>query len=315
MPLITGRARVLEVLGAAAARGWVLPAFNSENLTTTEAVLAATLERAHALGTSNVPIIVDITNTYRPRPQAVNFTHTHRWEVGLKLFLAELRVLCEPPSPYADLPVLVHLDHIQWDSDAVLLAGDLGGFSSIMFDASTLPMEENIARTAAFVATHGQTLLIEGACDEIAAAGHAAAGDNLTEPATAERFWRATGVDVVVANLGTEHRASASSLRYRGDLARAITARIGPRLCLHGASSVPRDELGSLFSDGVRRVNLWTALERDSTPVLLGAMQTHAERLAGPGARLEYFTTTWRQGIVFEEMKRIVRRYLDLWYA
>ena len=315
MPLITGRTRVLEVLAEADARGWVLPAFNSENLTTMEAVLAATLEHSHARGTSNLPIIIDITNTYRHRPQTVNYTHTRRWEVGLKLFLADLRVLCEPPSPYADLRVLVHLDHIQWNSDAALLAGDLSGFSSIMFDASTLPLEENIARTAAFVATHGRTLLIEGACDEIAAAGHAAAGDNVTEPATAERFWRATGVDVVVANLGTEHRASDSCLHYRGDLARAITARIGPRLCLHGASSVAPDRLGTLFADGVRRVNLWTALERDSTPVLLRAMLTHAERLAGPGARLEYFTTAWRQEIIFHEMKRIVRHYLDLWYA
>jgi fructose-bisphosphate aldolase class II len=315
MPLITGRTRVLEVLGEASARGWVLPAFNSENLTTTEAVLAAALERARELDAADLPIIVDITNTYRPRPQAVNYTHTRRWEVGLKLFLADLRVLCEPPSPYADLRVLVHLDHIQWDSDATLLASDLSGFSSIMFDASTLPLEENIARTADFVAANGQTLLIEGACDEIVAAGHAAAGDALTDPATAERFWRATGVDILVANLGTEHRASDSRLHYRADLARAITARIGPRLCLHGASSVAPDQLGALFADGVRRVNLWTALERDSTPVLLRATQTHAERLAGPGARLEYFTTTWRQGIVFDEMKRIVRHYLELWYA
>ena len=315
MPLITGRARVLEVLAEAAERGWVLPAFNSENLTTTEAVLAATLEHAHALGISNVPIIVDITNTYRPRPQAVNYTHTRRWEVGLKLFLADLRVLCEPPSPYADLRVLIHLDHIQWDSDADLLAGDLGDFSSIMFDASTLLMAENIARTAAFVASHGQTLLIEGACDEIAAAGSAPAGENLTEPATAERFWRSTGVDVLVANLGTEHRASASHLHYRGDLARAISARIGSRLCLHGASSVAPEQLGALFADGVRRVNLWTALERDSTPVMLAALQTHAGQMAGPQASLKYFTTAWRQEIVFHEMKRIVRRYLDLWYA
>jgi fructose-bisphosphate aldolase class II len=122
-------------------------------------------------------------------------------------------------------------------------------------------------------------------------------------------------VDILVANLGTEHRASAATLRYHGDLARAITQRIGPKLCLHGASSVAPDQLQGLFADGVRRVNLWTALERDSTPALLAAMQAHADKLAGPGAKLEYCTTTWRQGIVFEEMKRIVRRYLDLWYA
>ena len=315
MPLITGRERVLEVLAEAAARGWVLPAFNSENLTTTEAVLAAAHERAQIIGCANLPIIVDITNTYSHRQQAVNYTHTGNWEIGLRLFVADLEVLCAPPSPYADLNVLLHLDHIQWDSDAELLAGDLSRFSSIMFDASTLSMEGNIYRTSNFVSKHGKTLLIEGACDEIAEAGGGSAGNGFTDPATAEFYWRSTGVDLLVANLGTEHRATRSTLEYRGDIARAITARIGPRLCLHGSSSVAPERLGSLFADGVRRVNLWTALERDSTPVLLRAMQSHADKLAGPRASLDYYTTTWRQGIVFEEMKRIVRKYLDLWYA
>jgi fructose/tagatose bisphosphate aldolase len=120
---------------------------------------------------------------------------------------------------------------------------------------------------------------------------------------------------LLVANLGTEHRAAQSTLEYRGDIARAITMRIGPRLCLHGSSSVAPDRLGNLFADGVRRVNLWTALERDSTPVLLRAMQSQVEKLAGPRASLDYYTTTWRQGIVFEEMKRIVGKYLDHLYV
>jgi fructose-bisphosphate aldolase class II len=315
MPLITRRERVLEVLADAAAHRWVLPAFNTENLTTTEAVLAAAHERSQVIGCAHLPIIVDITNTYWHRQQTVNYTHTRNWEVGLRLFLADVQVLCAPPSPYADLNVLIHLDHIQWDSDAELLAGDLNRFSSIMFDASTLPIKENISRTADFVSKHGKTLLIEGACDEIAEAGTGADGNVFSDPATAERYWRATGVDLLVANLGTEHRATQFTLEYRGDIARAITTRVGARLCLHGSSSVAPARLGSLFADGVRRVNLWTALERDSTPVLLQAMQSHADKLAGPRASLDYYATTWRQNIVFEEMKRIIRKYLDLWYA
>lgn len=314
MPLITGRERVQDVLAKAAERGWVLPAFNTENLTTTEAVLAAAVERGRRLGIQGLPIIIDITNNYPPRPQAVNYSHTRKWEIGIRLFLADLRVLCEAPSPYAQLEVLAHLDHIQWDLDAELLAGDLNGIASVMFDASTLPLEENIRRTAAFVADRGRTLLVEGACDEIASHRGAMAGDTLTDPAVAERFWHGTGVDILVANLGTEHRANESTLSYRGDLARAITCRIGPRLCLHGASSVNPAELRRLFSDGVRRVNLWTTLERDSTPVLLRAMQANAAKLAGFGAELEFFTGTWRQEIVFREMRRIVGNYLELWY-
>lgn len=305
MPLITGRDRVLEVFAAAARRGWVLPAFNAENLTTMEAILAAAKEFGRG------PIIVDITCQYSSRPQAKHYTHSRDWRTGLKLFLADLRTLTEPGAAYADVDVLVHLDHIQADEE--VLTWDLRQFSSIMFDASALPIEENIRRTAAFVKQHGRELVIEGAADEIRESGDVAG--ELTSPELAERYHRTTGVDLLVANLGTEHRATAASLQYHGELAREITKRVGPRLCLHGTSSVPAAQVKKLFADGVRRVNLWTTLERDSTPVLLQAMQANADKLAGPKAQLSHYAQLWRQDIIFNEMKRIVRSYLDLWYV
>ncbi len=314
MPLVLGRERVLEVFRDAEKRRWVLPAFNSENLTTTEAILAAAQEHGERIGCRQLPIIVDITNTYWHRPQTMNYTHTRDWRVGLRLFLADLNALTEAGSPFADLNVLVHLDHIQWDSDAELLAGDLRQFSSIMFDASTLPIEENIRRTRKFVQQWGNDILVEGACDEICEVGEMAS-DKLTDPKLAEHFWRETGVDLLVANLGTEHRAGAARAQYHGDVAREITKRVGARLCLHGTSSVAAEQVARLFDDGVRRVNLWTKLERDSTAALLRAMRQNAAKLAGPQASLDFYATAWRQGIVFEEMKRIVQQYLELWYG
>ena len=74
---------------------------------------------------------------------------------------------------------------------------------------------------------------------------------------------------MAVANLGTEHRASAAELKYRGDLARQIKARVGARIVLHGCSSVTSDQIGDLFEDGICKVNIWTALERESAPPLI----------------------------------------------
>ena len=332
MPLTFGRERVLEVYAQAAARGWVLPAFNSENLTTTEAILAAAKAHADRMGCRNLPVIVGITNTYWHRRQTVNYTHTRDWRVGLRLFLADLKVLTETGSPYAGLNVLVHLDHIQWDSDAELLGWDLRQFSSIMYDASTLPMEENIRHTRQFVDLWASHLVVEGASDEIQEAGETAGG-KVTEPSLAERYRRETGVDLLVANLGTEHRAGAATSQYRGDVAQEISRRVGPCLCLHGASSVPAQQVGRLFADGVRRVNLWTALERDSSPALLEEMARHAAKIAGPqrtrqwlaegllgprvdqasAATVSHYTTCYRQELVFHRMKAIVKSYLELW--
>ncbi len=333
MPLILNRTHVLEIYAEARERKWVLPTFNAENLTTVEAILDAVHKHGRTLGIHDLPIIVGITNTYSSRPQAVLYTHTRQWNVGLRLFAKDLEVLTSSDSPYRDLRVMIHLDHVQWDTDSVLLQWDMRQFSSIMFDATTLPLDENIRRTAAFVEHHKDAIVIEGACDEIssAAEGH---NDHLTTPEEAELFSRNTGVDILVANLGTEHRAPMSSLRYEDQLARDISGRIGPRLCLHGVSSLAESEIARFFDDGICKVNVWTALERDSAPPLLQSMLENAAKIVGPqkagelldrhllgrnadresSLSIQYFTSAYRRNIVFHQMMNTIKKYLNVLY-
>lgn len=331
MPIITGREQVLQVYAEAAKRGWVLPCLCTENLTTTEAVLTAAEEFALEKGYETVPVILAITNQYDHRSQSANYTCTRRWDVGLELFRTSVDVL-EKEFPHVQ--ILIHLDHTQHDRDAQLLESDLSRFSSVMYDASALPLEENIRKTADYVRRKGQQIVIEGACDEIVdASGNAECA--ITDADKCADYMARTGVDIVVANLGTEHRASAKDLQYHADAAKAIKEKIGPRICLHGTSSVSNDQIKKLFEDGICKVNIWTAIERDATPALLEFMVKNAAKCAGAKmeerlveegcltkesktgepASLQYFTSTARTQIVFEEMKKIVRSYLDLWYV
>ncbi len=334
MPLLTDRNAVLDTYARAAERGWVVPTFCAENLTTMEAILSATKDFADKIGAPDIPITVAVTNLYSHRSQTLNYTATGEWKVGLRMWMADLAVLTSEDSPFRHLSVMSHLDHVQHDRDRELLTWDMGQFSSIMFDASAIPFDENIEATARFVEEHGSEIAIEGACDEIVDATGAEVS-NLTTPDSAERYLRETGVDFIVANLGTEHRASAKDLKYRGDLARSIKERVGPRMVLHGTSSVTNDQVKDLFRDGVCKVNIWTALERDSTPALLRDMVINASKVAGPElacelcqerylgpradrksrADLGFYTTVYRQRIVFEEMKKIVSGYLEMWYV
>jgi fructose/tagatose bisphosphate aldolase len=329
MPLVTDRRDVLEIFARAQERGWVIPAFGTENLTTTEAILAGAQERALALDEPDLPIMIAATNRYPDRSQTSFYTHTRDCNLGLELLLADLQVLAGPSSPFGRLRILLHLDHIQHDLDESLWRGNLSRFSSIMFDASTLPLEENIAATRRFVAERREDIVIEGACDYIGGRE-----SRLTDVAEAERFLEQTGVDWMVPNLGTEHRAGVSELRYARDLARQIAEKIGPRLVLHGTSSVSHDQLGGLAEDGVAKVNLWTALERDASAVLLREMTRSAGPVAGlkqaralreegllglqadisSPASLAHFPTAARQQIIFEEMKKQVIGYLQIWY-
>ncbi len=334
MSTIIDRSHVLEVFSEARERKWAIPTFNAENLTTLEAILESVHDYGEKIGVKNLPIIVGITNNYASRPQSVFYSHTKRWDIGLKLFLKSLDVLTSSDSPYKNLRVMIHLDHIQWNDDVRLLEWDMGQFSSIMDNASTLPFDKNIQHTAAFVEKNKNTIVIEGACDEIFEAS-ANGVNHLTTPDQAERYFRETGVDIVVANLGTEHRSSASTLEYNGQVAREISRRIGPRLCLHGTSSVNEEQIAHLFDDGICKVNIWTALERDSAPILFQKMIENAAKIIGPqkakemlaqgllGASadiesqpsIKYYATIFRQDIVFERMKEILQGFLGLLYV
>lgn len=333
MPLILDRQHVLDIYEDAAQRKWVIPTFNSENLTTTEAILSAALEYSRKIGKAYLPVTIGITNQYSHRSQSVYYTHTHLWDIGLKLFLADIEILTSKGSPFEKLNVMIHLDHAQWDNDKPLLEWDMNRFSMIMYDASALPFDENIRLTAEFIGKCGKIIVIEGACDEIVDATGDERSD-LTTPEQAVKYLNQTGADFIVANLGTEHRASAADLKYHGDLAREISRLTGTKLVLHGTSSVSNDQVRNLFNDGIAKVNIWTILERNSAPVLFEDMVKNASKVTGRekteqmvkaallGTRVErsakaslsHYTTVYRQDIIFGEMKKIVLDYLNLWY-
>lgn len=331
MPCLYEREEVATEYERARREGWVLAALGVENLTTIEAVLSAALAHSKKRNVPDLPVILAITNLYDHRSQTLHYTHTWDWRMGLKLFLSDIAVLCGPDSPFADLRVMIHLDHIQPGEDRELLEWDMGLFSSIMYDASTFPFDQNIEMTADFVKRQGGRIFVEGACDEIAESGQKEKNE-LTTADQAEQFVRETGCDIIVPNLGTEHRADGKELRYAEKRALELKERVGKKLCLHGASSVQPEQLHRLSQAGVVKVNFWTALERDSSPLLLEDMVRNAGKVAGiekaktlqasgllgseadvaSKAALSHCTTSYRQSLVFDIMQKMVEELLDV---
>jgi len=310
MGIIRDVSQTKEIYAKAGEQKWVIPCFCSENLTTTEAVLSAADEFRIERGLKFMPVILAITCLYPHRSQAVNYTHTKRWDTGLKLFTEDIKILCENGGPFENLDAMIHLDHIQYDLDIELLESDLRDYASVLYDASVLPLEQNIENTAAFVRKRGDCVVVEGACDEITDADGEIHND-CTTPEQALRYWKETGADLIVCNLGTEHRAAGKNLQYHGDAGRQIKQQIGNRIVLHGTSSVSNEQIKNLYEDGICKVNIWTALERDSSPVLFADMASHAGELH---KNLNYCTTLYRQNIVFDKMKSIAKEYFQMWY-
>jgi fructose-bisphosphate aldolase, class II len=262
MPIISDPMEVEAIYDEAREYGVSLGNFCTGNSYTTQAILRSAYEFGREHGIGRMPVIVSATANYPIESQLVSYTPLHDARIGARALIADVETLLGEDSPYAHLRVMLHLDHGQPDRDHDLLPEILDKFATVMYDASSLPFEDNIKRTAEFVDRYGRRVQIEGAVTEIVQSQSQAQRDELTTPDEAERFWRSTGVSLLVPNLGTEHRATAPVAHYQPTAARAMSARVGKRLVLHGSSSVPDYALDGLAQDGIVKVNLWTTFER-----------------------------------------------------
>ena len=142
--------------------------------------------------------------------------------------------------------------------------------------AQKYPLEDNLAWTAEYVQTYGDRVLVEGIIEQLSVSGgrsQAVQRDSYVEKAV--DYMARTGVDLLVADLGTEQQSDrVGEVRYLKERAQALTASLGEaRLVLHGTSSLNPDQMTGLAEDGVIRVNMWTRIVREA------GQHAEAERL------------------------------------
>lgn len=259
MPLITNYRQVKEVYAEAAERGVALPVFCAEDRETLEAILGAALALGREIGAPDLPIVPAWTCRYPSRGQMRLLTHCGDPMLGMHLMFSDVALMADC-GPYAKLRILPHLDHAFPWVDGDMLETFADRFASVMCDASEKPFEENIRLTRQYVERVKGRVVVEGAVDEIREAGGQTAEDELATPEQARRFMDETGVDLIVPNVGTEHRSTGDKARYHAEQARAISAATGKVLGLHGTSSLPLQELSRLPDDGFIKVNIYTAM-------------------------------------------------------
>lgn len=259
MPLISDYSAVKEVYQEAAERNIGLPAFCAEDRETLEAILASALKMGEEIGVENLPIIPAWTCRYPPRGQMTLLTACGNPALGTRMMFSDLELFMSENSPYRKLRVLPHLDHAFPWLDEDMLIDFAGKFASVMCDASEKPFEENIELTAKYVRRVKGKVVVEGAVDEIYEAG-GGQKNNPTNVSQAQEFLSRTGVDIIVPNVGTEHRATGEQIQYLSDRAREISRAVGKILCLHGTSSVKPEDLPRLPDDGFVKINIYTIL-------------------------------------------------------
>lgn len=312
MPLVTDYNHVREVYAEAAGLGVGMPVFCAEDRETLEAILASAVEMGRRIGVEDLPIIPAWTSRYPGRGQMTLLTACGDPVLGNGLMFSDLDAFMGETSPYRRLRVLPHLDHAFPWLDGDILNDFADRFASVMCDASERPFEENIRLTARYVERMRGRVVVEGAVDEIFESGGAGEKNEPTTPEQAARFLRETEVDIVVPNVGTEHRATADQVVYRADCARAISAAVGKIMCLHGTSSVKPDDLPGLPADGFIKINVYTTLAVHGGQAVARAVMAEADSILGPKPRLSIVANPPRRDAWFAAVRDRCLEFLQI---
>lgn len=158
----------------------------------------------------------------------------------------------------ATVPVVVHYDHgltFEKTMEALKL-----GFSSVMYDASAKPYDENIAETKEVVKiAHAFGATVEG---EIGHVGLAAAGDDkngqYTTVEEAVDFQTKTGVDALAVAVGNAHGVYKTKPCLQLDRIAELNAAVACPLVMHGGSGLSADDFRNAIARGVAKMNIHT---------------------------------------------------------
>ncbi|WP_369213503.1 class II fructose-bisphosphate aldolase [Streptomyces flavofungini] len=180
----------------------------------------------------------------------------------------------------------LHLDHVK--DTGLLRAAHPEGFSSVMFDASKLPYEENVRATAEAVRWgHERGIWVEAELGEVGgkegeAPLDAHAPGVRTDPAEAAAYVAATGVDALAVAVGSSHAMTERTAALDHALIASLAAAVPVPLVLHGSSGVPDDAIRRAVASGMVKINVGTALNTAFTGEIRAQL---AARAAGVDPR------------------------------
>lgn len=229
------------ILKIAEAEKCAIGSFNTPNLESLKAVIGAAEEL-------NQPVILMHAQIHE--------------EMGL-CNMEEIAPIMLFMADRATVPVCVHLDH-GTDLDYVKKGLDLG-FTSVMYDGSTLPDELNFANTAIAVEMAEKTgASVEAEIGSMGARESGAAGGEsiYTSPQAAKKFSEETGIDALACAFGTAHGIYLKEPKL--DFARLdeIHKMTDVPLVMHGGSGVSHEDYRKVIALGVRKINYYTYMAK-----------------------------------------------------
>lgn len=160
----------------------------------------------------------------------------------------------------SSVPIAVHFDHGK--TKAKIAQALEIGFTSVMFDGSHLPFEENARSTAeikALAAQYGADCEGEIGCVGGSEDGSEDIAINCTSPDQALEFYRKTGVDALAVAIGNAHGNYKQAPKLRFDILEKTASLVPAPLVLHGGTGILPEDFRKCISLGIHKINIATA--------------------------------------------------------
>lgn len=237
--------------------------FNFYNYETLKGIL-------HAAGQMHAPVIASFGRKYLSN-----------------MSFDEVKAITAASADICKTDVCLHLDHC--DNMEIIYQAVRAGFTSVMYDGSALPFEENAANTKRICEiAHACGVSVEAELGSLAAgaASHEGSADDIevyTSPDAAEEFVQRTGVDALAVSIGTVHGLYKGTPDIRVDILKAVNEKLHIPLVLHGGSGTPEEKVKECISNGIAKINVNTEISDytvQRTRELLAAENPHLSVVA-----------------------------------
>ena len=226
-----------EMLKKAKEGHYAVGQFNINNLEWTKAILLTAQEL-------NSPVILGVSEG------------AGKYMTGFNTVAAMVKAMDE--SLGITVPVALHLDHGSYEGCYKCIKA---GFTSIMFDGSHFPIDENVAKTTELVnVAHGLGLSIEAEVGSIGGEEDGVVGAGECADPNECKMIADLGVDFLAAGIGNIHgKYPENWAGLSFETLAAVNEKVGDMpLVLHGGTGIPDDMIAKAISLGVAKINVNT---------------------------------------------------------
>ncbi|MCL4378807.1 MAG: class II fructose-bisphosphate aldolase [Actinobacteria bacterium] len=236
-----------KLLNHASKNKYAVGAFNITSMNFIDPIIEAAIQ-------SNSPVIMQLAE--------VHFRYLNLEHIAPAVLRAAREV---------SIPVCINLDHGK-NFDTIMRA-IRAGFTSVMFDGSSEPLEVNIARTKEIVKiAHSVGVGVEGEIGNIggevvgtaAPIPHAASSESFTKVEDAVRFYEETGVDALAISVGNVHGTYKGEPNLDFERIDKINKAIPIPLVLHGGSGISDADFKKAVSLGISKINFYTEMSANA---------------------------------------------------